>query len=141
MKCYSELAKLKTFDERFRYLQLFGKVGEETFGYDRWINQRFYQSREWKQIKNQVIFRDSGCDLGIEGCEICGKLLVHHINPLTVDDIKLSNDNLFNLENLILVSYDTHQAIHYGNRDISKKDAAIRTKNDTCPWKGVNNDI
>lgn len=136
IKTYSELISLPTFEERFKYLRLNGRVGEDTFGFDRYLNQMFYQrSQEWKRIRDYVIVRDNGCDLGVLGHEIYGKILVHHINPLIVNDIVHSTDNLLDPEFLISTSLATHNAIHYG--DISKLAIAPieRTKNDTCPWR------
>lgn len=136
IKTYSELISLPTFEERFEYLRLKGRVGEDTFGFDRYLNQMFYQrSQEWKKIRDYVIVRDNGCDLGVLGHEIYGKILVHHINPLMVSDIVHSTDNLLDPEFLISTSLATHNAIHYG--DISKLAVAPteRSKNDTCPWR------
>lgn len=136
IKTYSELISLPTFEERFEYLRLGGRVGEDTFGFDRYLNQMFYQrSQEWKRIRDHVIVRDNGCDLGVLGHEIYGKILVHHINPLMVNDIIHSTDNLLDPEFLICTSLATHNAIHYG--DISKLAVAPieRSKNDTCPWR------
>ncbi len=137
MKRYSELKCLKTFDERFNYLLLKGNVGKETFGFDRYLNQEFYnKSIEWKRIRNFVIVRDNGCDLGIPGHEITGRIYIHHINPINPDDIKNSSDKLLDPENLICVSHETHNAIHYGNTSFLNKNKIVeRTKNDTCPWK------
>lgn len=134
MKCYSELIKLKTFKERKEYLKLPGVVGDDTFGFDRYINQQFYRSREWKQVRDFVIVRDKGCDLGIDGCEIAGNVIVHHMNPLSVDDIQNSSDLLLNPEYLITVSLDTHNYIHYGI-DNAPEIAINRFPNDMCPWK------
>jgi len=136
IKTYSELISLPTFEERFEYLRLDGRVGEDTFGFDRYLNQMFYQkSHEWKRIRDYVIVRDNGCDLGVLGYEIYGKILVHHINPLMVSDIVHSTKNLLDPEFLISTSLATHNAIHYG--DISKLATAPieRSKNDTCPWR------
>lgn len=135
IRCYSELIEIPTFEERFRYLQLNGSVGQDTFGFDRYMNQVFYQSREWKRVRDQVIIRDNGCDLGIEGYEIHGKILIHHINPITVKDIATISDYLMNPEYLICVSHTTHNAIHYGDENIIPKGPIIRTPNDTCPWR------
>lgn len=135
IKTYSELLRLSTFEERFRYLSLKGQVGEETYGFDRWINQRFYRSREWKQIRALVIERDSGCDLGILGREIPDHVIVHHINPILVQDICDSTEYLLNPEFLICTSNNTHQAIHYGDESLLITLPVKRTANDTCPWK------
>ena len=133
-KSYRELRLLGTFEERLEYLRLIGNVGQETFGFDRYFNQRFYQSREWKQVRNKVLLRDNCCDLGMEGYELYGKMLIHHINPISLQDIQDASDYLFNPDNLITVSPDTHNAIHYG-RELVKREPMIRTPNDTCPWK------
>ena len=135
IRTYSELIKIPTFEERFEYLNLDGKVGEETFGFDRYLNQVFYKSDEWKSIRNEVIIRDNGCDLGIEDREIHGRIIIHHMNPITVDDIIHRNEDILNPEYLICVTDNTHKAIHYGDEDLLIKDLIERTKNDTCPWR------
>lgn len=135
IRTYSELITLPTFEERYRYLQLDGKVGEETFGFDRYLNQIFYKSKEWRSVRNHVILRDNGCDLGIEGREIHGRILIHHMNPITKEDIINRTDILMNPEYLISTIDSTHNAIHYGDENLLMKDPIIRTKNDTCPWK------
>ena len=135
-KSYSELMKLKTFEERYEYLKLEGKVGEETFGYDRIFNQVLYGSRIWKDdIRPAIITRDMGCDLGVEDREIGGVITVHHINPITMDDIINKSPILFDPENLICCSDATHKAIHYGDKSLLLSEAVVRTPNDTCPWK------
>jgi len=140
IRTYSELIKLPTFDERFEYLKLKGKVGFETFGYDRYLNQNFYKSSLWRSVRNRVINRDMGRDLGVEGYEIYGKIIIHHMNPITINDIEESTSYLMNPEYLICVSYDTHQAIHYGDRNLlAEKGLNERFPNDTCPWKYSNN--
>ena len=133
-KSYSELKRLHTFEERFDYLSLQGYVGESTFGYDRWINQRFYGSREWKQMREFVILRDQGCDLGTEGYELHTGLLIHHMNPITPDDIVHSDSSILDPNQLITTSRLTHNAIHYGNRDMLKKPYVERSRNDTSLW-------
>ena len=135
IKTYSELISLPTFEERFQYLRLNGTVGKETFGFDRYINQSFYRSAAWKRVRDQVIVRDNGCDLGIEGRDIGNKILIHHINPVTDRDILNLTDILLNPEYLICVSHRTHNAIHYGDENQLIKDPIVRTKFDTCPWK------
>lgn len=136
MKRYSELIKMETFEERFRYLKLNGHVGEETFGFDRYLNQIFYRSAEWKRIRQEVIVRDGGCDLGLEDCPIFGRVLIHHMNPISVSDIRNRSDILLNKEYLICVSKDTHNAIHYGDeRILETRNPIVREPNDTCPWK------
>lgn len=135
MRTYTKLSHLQTFKERFDYLKLNGVVGNDTFGFDRWLNQRFYNSAEWKHIRNFVIIRDNGCDLGLAGNDILGKILIHHMNPISIDDIENRSDILLNPEYLICVSHNTHNAIHYGDSDLLLKIPLQRTKNDTCPWK------
>lgn len=135
IKTYSELIKLPTFIERYRYLRLTGRVGEDTFGFDRYLNQVFYKSKEWQRIRDKVIVRDNGCDLGIEDREIYGKILIHHMNPITDKDILNVTDILLNPEYLICVSHITHNAIHYGDESLLITEPIVRTKNDTCPWK------
>lgn len=135
LKTYSELSNLETFEDRFQYLRVDGIVGEETFGFDRYLNQILYKSDEWKQCRRDIIIRDNGCDLGCEGFEVYGRILIHHINPITVDDIFNRSPKLFNPENLILTSHNTHQAIHYGNEDLLVKAPIERVKNDTSPWR------
>ena len=135
IRTYSELSKLKTFEDRFQYLRLDGIVGEETFGFDRYLNQILYQSDEWKRRRRDIIIRDNGCDLGCEGFEVHGRILIHHIDPITVDDVVNRNPKVFDPENLILTSHNTHQAIHYGNEDLLILAPIERSKNDTCPWR------
>ena len=135
MRSYSELSKLKTFEERFRYLQLNGAVGQETFGLDRYLNQRFYRSQKWKSVRDAVIIRDNGCDLGIKDRMIFGRVLIHHMNPISIDDIRQQSELLLNPEYLVCVSHDTHNAIHYGDENLLITLPIERTRNDTCPWK------
>lgn len=135
IRTYNELMLLPTFKERFEYLKLSGRVGEETFGFDRWINQKFYRSAEWKRIRDLVIIRDNGCDLGVEGREIYGKILIHHMNPITKKDILDRTDLLLNPMYLISVTKQTHDAIHYSDESILMNDPIARSKNDTCPWR------
>lgn len=137
IRTYEELITYPTFKERYEYLRLVGTVGSDTFGADRYLNQMFYRSREWKNIRDVVLLRDNGCDLGVEGHDIYDKAIIHHMNPLTVDDIKHSSDNLFNPRYLITVSFDTHQAIHYGTILNLRMMPPERRPNDTCPWKMV----
>ena len=132
---YSELIKLPTFKERFEYLRLDGQVGESTFGFDRYANQKFYRSMEWKKIRNHIIMRDHGCDLGMDGYEIYGKILIHHMNPISLRDIDIASSFLLNPEYLICVTHDTHNAIHYGDEELLFCGITERSKNDTCPWK------
>lgn len=138
IRTYEELSKLKTFEERYEYLKLDGVVGEETFGFDRYLNQQFYKyDPDWKKIRDEVIFRDNGCDLGIEGREINGLILVHHMNPITKDDILNRSEYLLNPNYLITTIKSTHDAIHYGSEDLLMKDPVVRSKNDTCPWRNI----
>ena len=135
IRTYSELITLPTFEDRYRYLQLNGAVGEDTFGFDRYINQQFYRSKEWQRIRDEVIIRDNACDLGMEGYEIHGRIYVHHMNPIMVRDIKSNSDYLMNPEFLICTTHRTHNAIHYGDENLLAKAPIERTKNDTCPWR------
>lgn len=135
IRTYSELITLPTFLDRFEYLRLNGKVGEETFGYYRYLNQVFYRSAEWKKIRNLVIVRDNGCDLGLSGYDIHGKVYIHHMNPITIDDIRNRSEFLLNPDYLICVSHMTHEAITYGDKSLLLLEPIERTKNDTCPWR------
>ena len=134
-RIYSELVKLNTFEERFNYLKLGGKIGQDTFGHDRILNQMLYTSPKWKRVRDEVIIRDNGCDLGIEGRDIFGKIIVHHINPIAVEDILNEESWVFDPEYLVCTSPLTHNAIHYSDDRILLKDPIVRHKNDTCPWK------
>lgn len=135
IKTYSEMILLPTFLERFKYLQIGGMVGSETFGFDRYLNQSLYRTAEWKRFRNEIIVRDNGCDLGCDDRTIYGKILVHHINPLTVEDIVNRHSCVFDPDNAICVSLDTHNAIHYGDEELLMLGPIERTKNDTCPWR------
>ena len=136
VRTYSELSKLTTFKERFNYLRLDGQVGKDTFGFDRIFNQKFYTSKEWRHIRDLVIVRDNGCDLGIEGYDIVGQnLIIHHINPISLEDIESKSDILLNPEYLITTTHNTHNAIHYGDDKLLITGPIQRSKNDTCPWK------
>lgn len=136
IRSYSELMTLSTFEERYEYLKLGGRVGEETFGYDRYLNQMLYQLPEWKSARNNAIVRDNGCDLGCPEREIREqKIFVHHINPITKEDILNRNKCLFDPENLITTIKSTHDAIHYGDSELLQKDPIVRSKNDMCPWR------
>lgn len=136
IRCYSELIKLRTFKERYEYLKLDGKVGEETFGFDRWLNQAFYKSKEWQRIRNDVIARDLGCDLGCIDREIIDEMiLIHHMNPISKEDIINKTDFLLNPEYLITTIDNTHRAIHYGNEEMLYQPPVERFKNDQCPWR------
>ena len=135
MKTYSELSKLKTFKERFEYLKLDGLIGEETFGWDRYLNQVFYKSLEWRSTRDKIIVRDNGRDLGVEGYDIFGKIIIHHMNPMSLGDIANRNPDIFNPEYLVCVSHETHNAIHYGDTNQLNLGPIERTANDTCPWR------
>lgn len=135
IRTYSELITLPTFEERFKYLQLNGQVGESTFGFDRYMNQVFYRSQKWKSIRDFVIIRDCGCDLGVEGYDIHGKIIIHHMNPLSMRDIETESDFLLNPDFLICTTHNTHNAIHYGDENLLVTAPIERTKNDTCPWR------
>ena len=135
IRTYSELITLLTFEERFRYLQLGGKDGEDTFGHDRYLNQMFYTSDEWRRIRRDVIVRDNGCDLGIQDREIHGLIIIHHMNPITIEDIINRSEFLLNPEYLISTVKNTHDAIHFSDERILITDPIERRPNDTCPWK------
>lgn len=135
IKSYSELITFDSFVDRFNYLKLDGSIGLETFGSNRFVNQAFYNSREWKQIRNHIIVRDMGCDLGVDGYNILGKILIHHINPLDLTAIRHADESLYDPENLITVSFSTHNAIHYGDISLIVTEPIIRRPNDTTPWK------
>ena len=134
IKCYTELRRLKSFEERYRYLRLSANVGDNTFGYDRYLNQMLYTSKKWLNIRDGIIIRDLGCDLGIEDYEIHGKIIVHHMNPITIEDIELDRGEVFDPEFLICTTHDTHNAIHFGNESLLPRLPIIRRRNDTCPW-------
>lgn len=136
IRTYTELSRIKTFDGRFRYLKLKGRVGEETFGFDRYLNQIFYKSPEYRKIRREVILRDNGCDMGFEDCEIVGKIYVHHMNPITRTDILERTDFALNPEYMICVSHNTHNAIHYGDESLlPSMDIIERRPNDQAPWR------
>ena len=135
LRTYSELITLPTFKERFQYLQLSGSVGADTFGYDRYLNQLFYRTTEWKQLRHEIIVRDNGCDLAMDGYDIYGRIIIHHLNPLVKDDILNRSDYLLNPEFLICTTHNTHNAIHYGDESLLIMEPIVRSKNDTCPWK------
>lgn len=135
IKCYSELVLLPTFQARYQYLRLNGEVGKETFGFDRYMNQFFYRSPEWRRVRDFVISRDEGCDLGIPGREIFGRVIIHHMNPIRPEDIRNRSELLLNPEYLITTIHDTHLAIHYGDEHLLLQEPVERRPNDTCPWK------
>lgn len=135
IRTYSELILLPTFEERYEYLRIGGTVGEETFGFDRYLNQILYNSRRWKDSRDAAIIRDMGCDLGVPDREIVGTIIVHHMNPITIEDVLYERDIVFDLEYLISSAHNTHNAIHYGDRSLLIQTPIERVKNDTCPWK------
>ena len=135
IRTYSELITIPTFEERFEYLKLNGSVGLETFGHDRYLNQILYNSPEWRRFRPEIIVRDNGCDLACEGYEIFGKILIHHINPITAKDILNRNPKVFDPENVITTVHNTHNAIHYGDENLLITEPIERSRNDTCPWK------
>lgn len=136
IRTYSELLRLPTFLERFNYLKLSAQVGQETFGFERYLNQSFYHSREWRAIRNYVIARDLGRDLGVEGYEIHGRIYIHHMNPITAEDVRRATDLLTDPEYLISTTHNTHNAIHYGDASLLLTEPVERTPYDTSPWKG-----
>ena len=135
LRTYSELVQLPTFRERFEYLKLDGTIGEDTFGFDRYLNQIFYKSKEWAAVRREVIIRDNGCDLGVDGYEIRGKILIHHMNPIRQQDILRRSELLLNPEYLITTVLSTHNAIHYGDEKLLPIVPLERSRNDTCPWR------
>lgn len=135
MLTYSNLITLSTFEDRYHYLRLNKSVAEKTFGFDRYLNQQFYRSEEWKQLRNQIIVRDNGCDLAFPGRTIFGRIYIHHMNPITKEDLLHSSEFLLNPEFLICVSFDTHNAIHYGDESLIIHDYVERTPNDTTLWR------
>lgn len=134
-RSYRELLQFQSFEERFNYLKLVGEVGNPTFGYDRYFNQQFYHSSEWRRARNRIILRDNGCDLGMPDYEIHGRIYIHHINPITKQDVEDFSDNLFDPDNLICVTFDTHNAIHFGDERTLPKTPIERSPGDTCPWR------
>ena len=135
IRTYSELITIPTFKERFEYLKLNGSVGLETFGHDRYLNQILYNSPEWRRFRPEIIVRDNGCDLACKGYEIFGKILIHHINPITAQDILNRNPKVFDPENVITTVHNTHNAIHYGDENLLITAPIERSRNDTCPWR------
>lgn len=134
-RSYNELSRLPSFEDRFDYLNLSGKVADPTFGYDRIFNQYFYHSSEWRRTRNGIILRDNGCDLGMPGYEIHDRIYIHHINPITLEDVEEMSDRLFDPDNLVCVSFDTHNAIHFGTKRTAPKIPIERVPGDTCPWR------
>lgn len=135
IRTYSELIQLNTFEERFKYLKLTANIGEETFGFDRYLNQQFYRSNEWKRLRNEIIIRDNACDLGMPNRELNKRIIIHHMNPISKSDLIHQTDFLLNPEYLICTSVLTHSAIHYGDENLLDVSFVERTKNDTCPWR------
>ena len=135
MRRYSELKRLKTFEERYEYLRIGGLVGEPVFSFDRILNQALYTSQRWRNLRNEIIIRDNACDLGIEGRDIYDKIVIHHMNPITRDQIREPDDSMFDPEFLICASEQTHRAIHYGDESLLQRGPIVRRPNDTCPWK------
>lgn len=136
IRCYSDLIKMDTFEDRFNYLALHGRVGKDTFGYERYLNQMLYKNYKWRSLRNQIIIRDGGCDLALEGYDIHDKIYIHHMNPITAEDIENNSKYLWNPEFLICVSFSTHNAIHYGDTSYLNRNKVIeRSPNDTIPWK------
>ena len=134
LRTYSDLRTLRTFEERYQYLRIKGLVGEQTFGFDRYLNQKFYHSLEWKRVRNAVILRDNGCDLGVPGYEIHRNIMVHHMNPVRVEDLRSKNFDILDKNFLISVSFMTHQAIHYGDKSLLPQQPIVRSKGDTKLW-------
>ena len=136
IRTYRELSQLLTFEERYEYLKLSSIIGDKTFGFERYMNQEFYRSPEWKRVRREVILRDNGCDLGIEGREIVDRIEIHHITPISLEDFENGSPLLLDLNNLICTSPSTHKAIHYGESNlITPSGPTIRRPNDTCPWR------
>jgi hypothetical protein len=135
IRTYSDLRRLSTFEERYQYLRLIGTVGEQTFGFNRYLNQTLYSSQRWRKARDEVIIRDKGCDLGIEGYEIGSKIIIHHMNPITIKDIELGREEVFNPEYLICTSLNTHNAIHFGDETKLPQLPIERHPGDTCPWR------
>ena len=135
IRTYSELVSFPSFKERYEYLRLNGSVGSDTFGFDRYLNQEFYRSKEWKSIRDQVIIRDNGCDLGVDGYEIYGRIVIHHMNPILQTDILDRTQLLLDPDYLICTTHATHNAIHYGDEGLLPREPVERTRNDTSPWK------
>lgn len=135
MKTYTEMMSFDSFNDRFNYLKLHGRVGEDTFGFDRYLNQEFYKSKDWKRTRSEIILRDCGFDLSHPDHEILGTIYIHHLNPISKDDVIQHSNILLDPENLVCVSYNTHQAIHYGDESLLYPELVVRQPNDTCPWR------
>lgn len=138
IKSYSELITIQGFLQRYEYLKLNGRVGAETFGSKRWVNQKFYRSPEWLRFRDKIIIRDCGCDLGVDGYDIFGQIIIHHINPITLDDILNRASCVFDPENAICTQLSTHNAIHYGDETLLITEPVTRSEHDTCPWLKLN---
>lgn len=138
IRTYSELIQIPSFAERFKYCQLNGQVGIDTFGFDRYLNQTLYRSARWRSLRNQIIIRDEGCDLAWPDFPVNSRILIHHLNPITEEDVLKESSVLFDPENLICVSHDTHNAIHYGTEELLPRGPVVRSPNDMCPWKNQN---
>lgn len=134
-RTYEELITLPTYEERFKYCDLAGLVGEETFGNERWLNQMLYSSNEWRRFRRQIIIRDQGCEFALPGFEILKYGTVHHLNPITINDVINSRPCIYDLNNVVLVGTDTHKFLHYGHGIVPQKEPIIRRPNDTCPWR------
>lgn len=134
-RTYKQFSQIKTFEGRYRYLQLLGIVGDSTFGYDRYLNQHLYKSTRWRSVRDEAIVRDRGCDLGLDGYDIHNSILVHHMNPITLEDIEEDRDSLYDLDGLICTSLETHNAVHYGDKSLLAELPIERSLNDTCPWR------
>lgn len=134
-RTYEELIRIPTFEERYRYLRLSGSVGEETYGFRRWLNQEFYRSDEWRRFRDKIIIRDCGCDLATPGFEIAEPVIIHHLNPITYEDILTQSPCIFDMNNVVCTKLSTHNAIHYGDETQLIKLPKERRRNDTCPWK------
>lgn len=135
IRTYSELVSLPSYLDRYKYLKIGSKVGVATFGFNRYLNQSFYQSSAWKRVRDQVIIRDDGCDLAHSDYPIAGRIYIHHLNPIQIDDLEDFNPDVLDLNNLVCVSFDTHQAIHYGDESLLPKDPIERFENDQIPWR------
>lgn len=134
IRTYSELRRIESFEDRFRYLALRGEVGRSTFGFDRYINQKFYTSSEWRHIRNQIIVRDNGCDLGVAGYEIHDRIYIHHLKPMTIVDIRYADESMLDPNNLISTTHQTHNAIHYGDERLLPRPFVERKPGDTKAW-------
>lgn len=135
IRTFQKLKRLKTFEARYKYLQFSSVVGQSTFGHDRYLNQILYASKRWKRTRDDIIIRDEGCDLGVKDYEIHGRIIVHHMNPITIEDVELDRDIIYDPEGLICTTHNTHNAIHYGDESLLPQLPIERTRHDTCPWR------